>query len=152
MNYFMSLGKGKRNGHQEIDETKLPLLKEIVEQTGSYIVLSSTWRQLDETEHEECTTMYKYLTDRLAKYDLKIMSKTPVIHMNRPLEIKTWLDKRVDKDQIRFISLDDDWDYESYEDYGIGNCLVKTTFYGDRAGLQPEHVKQVIEILNRKDD
>lgn len=37
----------KRNWNEQtdIDETRLPLIKEIVDATGAKIVLSSTWRQ-----------------------------------------------------------------------------------------------------------
>lgn len=150
MAYFVSLGKGKRKEHKEIDETRLPFLKEIIDKTNAQIVLSSTWRQLDDEEYTECYVMYQYLIDTLAKYGLKIMSKTQIVDMNRPLEIKTWLDNRVDKNKIKFVSLDDDWDYKDYEECGIGGCLVKTSFYGSElGGLQQEHVDKAIEILNR---
>ena len=95
--------------------------------------------------------MYQYLVNSLAKYDMKIISKTPVINMNRPLEIITWLDSRVDKDEIKYVSLDDDFSKEDYEKYGIENCLVHTRFFCNdmsEGGLQQEHVDRAIEILN----
>ena len=58
---------------------------------------------------------------------------------------------RIDRDEIRFVSLDDDFSKDDYDKYGIGECLVKTTFYCDdisEGGLQQEHVDKAIEILN----
>lgn len=60
---------------------------------------------------------------------MKIMSQTPVIGMNRPLEILTWLENRVDKENIKYISLDDDFSKEDYEKYGICDCLIHTKFF-----------------------
>ena len=97
MPYFESI-KGKRDKiHNEIDESKLPLLKRIVEENNAHIVLSSTWRNLDHEEESHCYAIWQYLVNSLAKYDMKIISKTPLIAQKRPLEIKTWLDNRVDK-------------------------------------------------------
>ena len=39
------------------------------------IVLSSTWRNLDNPSNKVCYQMYEYLLKSLAKYDMKIMSK-----------------------------------------------------------------------------
>lgn len=151
MTYFKSRGKGKRDNHDEIDESRLPFLKQIIDQTNAHVVLSSTWRQLDDEKHTECNAMYKYLIDTLGKYNIKIMSKTPIIHMNRPFEIKTWIENRIDKDEITFVSLDDDFDKEHYEEYGIGDCLVKTSFYGEElGGLHQEHVNKAINILTKR--
>jgi len=146
-NYFKSLGKGKVNGFNMIDESKIPYLKQIIDKTNAKIVLSSTWRILEDSNDPLCKAMYKYLIDTLAKYGLTIMDKTPIIEMNRPLEIKTWLDNQKDKSQINYVSLDDDFDYEDYNKYGISHCLVKTSFYGENGGLQQEHVDKAINIL-----
>ena len=95
--------------------------------------------------------MWQYLVESLEKYGMKIMSKTPVIDQNRPLEIKTWIDSRIDKDTIKFVSLADDFNRESYDKYGIGDCLVHTKFFCntlEEGGLQQEHVDMAIKILN----
>ena len=46
------------------------------------------------------------------------------------------------------MSLDDDFTPEAYEKYGIGEYLVRTTFYGSNGGLQKVHVKKAIDTLN----
>ena len=135
---------------KEISDFHLQMLAKIYHSCDAKIVLSSTWRELDCDDNDVCMAMYQYLVDELARYDMKIMSKTPIINMNRPLEIKTWLDNRVDKDNINFVSLDDDFSYEKYKEYGIEDHLVKTEFFCyeiSDGGLQQRHVDKAIEIL-----
>lgn len=155
MAYFKSLGKRNAypsNEHREISDYHLQMLAKIYHTCHASIVLSSTWRELDDSENIECYAVYKYLVDSLEKYDMTIMSKTPVINQNRPLEIATWLNSSEDKGKIKFVSLDDDFGEEDYERYGIKNCLIQTNFYCDdmiEGGLQQEHVDRAIEILNK---
>lgn len=147
MAYFEQ-NKGK--SHIEISDYHLQMLAKIYHTCNANIVLSSSWRELDDEFDMHVYWMYEYLVNELARYGMKIMSKTPVIDMNRPLEIKTWLDNRVDKDEINFVSLDDDFSKDKYNKYGIGDCLVKTEFYSkelSEGGLQQEHVDKAIEIL-----
>lgn len=94
--------------------------------------------------------MYEYLLKSLAKYDMKIMSKTPTIHMNRPLEIITWVNNQIDKEDIKFVSLDDDFSVEDYAQYGIEDRLIHTKFFCNdisEGGLQQEHVDRAMKIL-----
>lgn len=134
-------------GYSEINPEKVKLLKEIVDRTGSEIVLSSTWRNLAKRKDESEHPMYTYLTDTLREYGLKIIEHTPYIDMNRPKEIKAWLDGQPDTD-IKFVSLDDDFPQQKYDEVGIGDCLVKTSFYEKDGGLRREHVEKAVEILN----
>ena len=137
----------------EISDYHLQRLAEIYHTCNAKIVLSSTWRQLDCDDNASCMKMYKYLVDELARYNMEIVSKTPIIDMNRPLEIKTWIDNRTDKDEINFVSLDDDFTKEHYDKYGIGDHLVKTEFFCkdiSEGGLHQEHVDKAIEILGGK--
>ena len=149
---FFEQNKGKGRGYSEISDFHLQMLAKIYHTCDAKIVLSSTWRELDCDDNDVCMEMYQYLVNELARYNMKIISKTPVINMNRPLEIKTWLDNRVDKDDICFVSLDDDFSKDKYDEYGIGDHLVKTSFYCkelSEGGLQQEHVDKAIEILSR---
>lgn len=134
-------------GYSEINPEKVKLLKEIVDRTGAEIVLSSTWRDLGKRKDEPEHPMYRYLTDTLQEYGLKIMEHTPYIEQDRPKEIKEWLAAQSDKD-IRFVSLDDDYPEHKYDEVGIGDCLVKTSFYEEDGGLRREHVEKAVDILN----
>ena len=153
MPYFEAI-KGKRDKiYNEIDGSKLPLLKRIVEENNAHIVLSSTWRNLDHEEESHCYAMWQYLVNSLAKYDMKIISKTPLIAQKRPLEIKTWLDNRVDKEDIKWISLDDDYSEEDYKEFGIGGHLVHTKFFTyniNDGGLQEKHVELAKQLFDRQ--
>lgn len=152
MAYFESLGKShKKTAHNEISDFHLKMLSKIYHTCNAHIVLTSTWRELNDESDMNVYPMYQYLVELLAKYGMKIMSQTPVIGMNRPLEIVTWLNNRVDKEDIRFVSLDDDFSKKDYEKYGIEDCLVHTKFFCyelSEGGLQQEHVDRAIEILN----
>lgn len=147
MAYFEA-NKGK--GRIEISDYHLQMLVKIYHTTNAKIVLSSSWRDLDDPSDVHVYWMYEYLVNELVKYDMEIIDKTPIVNMNRPLEIKTWLDSREDKEEIRFVSLDDDFSKEHYDEYGIGDHLVKTEFFCydiSKGGLQQEHVDKAIEIL-----
>ena len=143
--------ENKNKGYLAISDYHLQMLAKIYHTCNANIVLSSSWRILDDKDVK--SEIYQCLLDELARYDMKIVSKTSVIGMNRPLEIKTWLDSynRWNQDTIHFVSLDDDFSKEDYDKYGIGDCLIKTCFYCNKVsegGLQPGHVAKAIEILN----
>lgn len=137
-------------GYTEINPEKVKLLKEIIDRTGAEIVLSSTWRDLGKRKNEPEHPMYTYLTDTLKEYGMEIVDHTPYIGQDRPKEIKAWLDNQHDKG-IRFVSLDDDFPECKYDEAGIGNCLVSTSFYEKDGGLRHEHAEKAVEILNRED-
>lgn len=131
-------------GYSEINPEKVKLLKEIIDRTSAEIVLSSTWRDLGKRKNEPEHPMYTYLTDTLKGYGMEIIDHTPYIGQDRPKEIKSWLNNQPNQ-EIRFVSLDDDFEKEDYDKYGIGSCLVKTDF---STGMAEEHVKRAVELLN----
>ena len=136
----------------EIDKTRVARLAEIVKATGAVIVLSSSWRTLPDELDDIDMWVWTQFTDALHEYGISVYDRTPVIGMDRPLEIRTWLDQH--KGQVEaFVSIDDDYQKVDYEKYDIGDCLVKTSFYGvggSLGGLQDRHVKMAIEKLGGK--
>ena len=135
----------------EIDKERVARLAEIVKATGAVIVLSSSWRVLPDELDDMDKWVWRQLVDALHEYDMSIYDRTPVIGMDRPLEIKTWLDQHAGQVEA-FVSIDDDFRKEDYAKYGIEDCLVKTSFYGvegNLGGLQDRHVKEAIEKLGR---
>lgn len=135
----------KSNGNYDLADYYLNNLAQIYNLCNAKIVLTSTWRKYP-PEHE----ISKYLVESLAKYGMVIYSKTEVIDNDRPLEIKSWLDSQLHKEDINFVILEDEYE-DGYEKYNLNNCFVKTSFYGDSietSGLTVEAVKQAIEILN----
>ena len=149
--YFESIKVlNKYDKHNEISDFHLKKLSEIYHTCNAQIVLSSTWRELDDPSDMDCYPMYEYLVKSLEKYRMEIISKTPVINMNRPLEIVTWLNNIGDKNSINFVSLDDDFSVEDYAKYGIEDKLIHTEFFCSdisEGGLQQEHVDRAIKIL-----
>lgn len=149
LNSLAYFEENKNRGHADISDYHLQMLAKIYHACDARIVLSSSWRELD-VDDVHVYWMYQYLLDELARYNMEIIDKTPVVDMNRPLEIKTWLDNRPDKDEINFVSLDDDFSKDKYDIYGIGDHLVKTEFFCkdiSEGGLHQRHVDAAIKIL-----
>lgn len=150
LSYFESIKGIKHDKYNEISDFHLKKLSEIYHTCNAQIVLSSTWRELDDPLDTNCYPMYEYLVKSLEKYGMEIMSKTPVINMDRPLEIVAWLNNRTDKNNINFVSLDDDFSEADYAKYGIENKLIHTKFFCNdicEGGLQQNHVDNAIKIL-----
>ncbi len=150
--YFESLKPDMDTLYQEISDYHLEMLAKIYHACNAKIVLSSTWRGLDDESDKSVYPMYQYLLECMARYDMEIISKTPFIDLNRPLEIVSWLNEQKNKENIHFVSLDDDFTKEEYEKYGIGEQLVKTEFFCEKesdGGLQQRHVDQAIQTLRR---
>jgi hypothetical protein len=149
--YYNSLSNEEKHGYEyDIDIEKVKLLKEIVDATGAEIVLSSTWRMLREIDGEPALAMFIHLENILKEYGMEIKDYTPVISNNRPLEICTWILSN-EKEVESYVSLDDDFTKEEYEDVGLVGCLVQTHYWRSPGGLQREHVEQAIKILNENE-
>jgi hypothetical protein len=136
----------------EIDKERVARLAEIVKATGAVIVLSSSWRVLPDELDDMDKWIWRQLVDALHEYGMSIHDRTPVIGMDRPLEIKTWLDQHAGQVEA-FVSIDDDFRKEDYAKYDIEDCLVKTSFYGVEGvlgGLQDRHVEEAIRKLGGK--
>lgn len=126
-----------------IDETRLSLLKEIVDSTKALIVLSSSWRKHWNKEPSLCDSIGEELNVIFSKYQLSIYDKTPRLENNdRAEEIKTWLQSNSDISE--YVILDDialGWG-------DIQNHLVQTNCRIGR-GLEYQHVSKAIELLNK---
>jgi len=133
------------NEQTDIDETRLPLVKKIVDGTGAKIVLSSTWREHWNEDADKCDEDGIYIKEVFAKYGLEIYGKTPEIGItaDRPTEIKAYLDGA--KEKVESFVIIDDYRY-AWGD--LSSNFVKTNpNFG--LGLEEEHVQKAIEILGR---
>ncbi len=126
-----------------IDESRLPLLKEIVEESGAQIVLSSSWREHWAPEEGHCDAVGLELNRLFQKYGLQISDKTPQISpRQRAAEIQDWLTAHANQVDA-FAILDD-----TFAGWGdLQDHLVKTDSRIGR-GLEPSHVRQVIRLLS----
>jgi len=129
-----------------IDESRLPLLKKIIEQTGAKIVLSSSWRKHWNESDALCDEIGKELNTVFGRYGLKIHGKTADggIAASRPEEIRAYLSS-LDTQPTSFAILDD----VSFGWGELGSFTVVTNHYIGR-GLEMRHVDAAIDILNKK--
>lgn len=144
--YFEQLGiGGKQSGYNDINDYNLQMLSKLYHEVNAKIVLSSTWRYLDNPKEIDTYPMYEYLISELDRYNIEIIDKTPVIGGDRPLEIKTWA---TEHKCGTFVSLDDDFHIEEYNKYNIGFNLINTKYFTHDikdGGLQPRHVEEAIK-------
>ena len=137
--------KQRKSTDGNIDPTRLPLLKRIIEATNAKIVLTSTWRKFWEMNEESANQTGKELNRIFKSAGLEIFDKTPVLG-SRKEEISAWIFKN--KGQINSFCIIDDIAFGWEE---LGNFVVNTNpLIG--YGLEENHVKKAIEILNSKKD
>lgn len=132
------------NKQGDIDETRIPLVKKIVDSTGAKIVLSSTWRYHWNVDSSLCDVDGKYINRVFAQFGLTIYDKTPDLGImaSRREEINEWL-KATDEKIDSFVIIDDYmFGWEELSEYFV---RTEPQF---RLGLEEEHVKKAIEILN----
>lgn len=128
-----------------IDETRLPLVKEIVDKTGAVIVLSTTWRSHWDRREEFCDVTGKIIIEIFGKFGLNIYDKTPCLGLfsTRYDEIKQWLEEQIEEIES-FVIIDDylcGWK-------DLSDNFVKTD--PNRAmGLESQDVEKAIAILNK---
>ncbi len=134
----------RRDEDGNIDESRMPLLKQLVEETNADIVLSSTWRLHWGCADEECDAVGRELNELFAKYGLTITDKTPVLDCSylRADEIAAWLEMHKGEYDC-FVILDDTFSGWC----NLQNYLVKTDFLIKR-GLEIHHIEKAIQILN----
>lgn len=135
-----------RDEQTDIDETRLPLVKSIVDRTGAKIVLSSTWRVHWSVHPQLCDRDGIYINEVFAKYGLEIYDKTPSlgIRAERRDEIAKWLERA--REKVESFVIIDDYRY-GWAD--LSDRFVKTNpNFG--LGLEQEHVEKAVEILNKE--
>ena len=115
------------------DDNCLEYLKYIVEETDSYLVITSTWRKDEEG--------IEILLNKLREFDLdkRVIGYTPILGTKRFYEIKEYLDTL--NEEVNFIILDDDSDMLEFS-----KNLIKTT---TQVGLTKEQSEQAILKLKR---
>lgn len=124
------------SGFVGVMDSKVKLLKQIVDATGAAVVLSSDWRLEPESKD------FKYLTQKLKyKGGITLYDMTPDISWaRRGLEIISWLD---DNNPTAFVILDDT-PFSDFERRELsGHVILTDPFYG----LTQQEVDWAIENL-----
>jgi len=143
MNYLQKLYEEKNECYFgfgiPFDPNCLKNLKELVTQTNSKIVVSSTWRKSEKG--------IAILLENLKKYELdkSVIGYTPIFNTNvtRGTEIKAYLSNlKENASKLNFIILDDESDMDKLLPY-----LIKID---ENFGLTSENVKAGIKKLNKK--
>ena len=138
------------NHYVGIEDKKVELLKQLVKETNSKIVLVSTWKQWWYKEPQyKCMQddLANYLDKKLARQGLTIMDSTfeydlldrgdgilkYILHLNS---------KGIVVDN--FVILDDEM--FDYKETKLTKHLVQTSY--NNGGLQPKHIKKALEKLS----
>ena len=142
-----------------IDNSKAQTLSTIINndvfEIEPLVVLTSTWKS--DWERVECledlSKCGQYLVKHLHRCGIHIFDKTEDVYEEtknrRGQSILNWLEK-VKQDGVKiesFVILDDEM--FDYEELGLTDRLVKTSFYDTPGGLQESDVPKTIEILKR---
>ena len=128
-----------------IEDEKVKLLRQIIDQTGAIVILTSTWKTewFPSAFIEDLPKDGQYLERQLAKHKVYIRAKTEDPEWARRgrgiLDFINHWPHNVES----FVILDDEsFDFE-FE--GIADKFVHTSFAD---GLLPEHVEKAVSILN----
>ena len=126
-----------------IDETRLPLLRRIIDETEAVIVLSTSWREHWDPDPARCAPGWLPTGELLARYGIKILDRTPKYGggYDRDLEVRAWLTAHEDEVES-FVILDD-------QRFGWGDLeerLVRTDMKIGR-GLMDDHAERAIALL-----
>ena len=140
--------KSRQGNYIGIDDIRVKRLKEIVDKTGAKIVLTSTWKfDWEVTDKESMSEGGWYLDRKMKRQNLTILDKTHDQGWNRGYGIKQYLDSHI---VDSWVVLDDEI-FTDYENEGILPHLVKTEFYDENGGIQDDHVKKAIMLLNEEE-
>lgn len=128
----------------DIDETRLPLVRQIIAETGAQIVLISTWREHWSADKALCDEDGIYLDNTFAKYGLAISDKTPYLGLlaERRQEVSEWLAAHVGEVKSFAIVDDNKFGWAELAKF----CVFTNPNFGK--GLEEEHVPKVVKLLN----
>ena len=122
-----------------IDRTRLPILRSIIDRTGADVVLSSSWRIHLDDDCQPYTPTGEGMMRIFHEGGIRISDKTPDGE-KRADEIRAWLEAHTETEA--FVILDDIF-------FGWGDLqenLVRTNYHIGR-GLEQSHADKAVEIL-----
>ena len=126
-------GKPHSSIYFPFDEKCLENLKNLVEETNSKIVITSTWRKYEEKMNVLINKFKEYNLDK------SIIGYTPVLNIQRQYEIIEYL-MSLDTN-VNYVIIDDITDMGE-----LNNKLIVTNY---KTGLTKENVNSAIKILKK---
>ena len=119
-----------------LQDEKMILLKQIVDSTNAKIVLSTSWREIWNSDLD----ISSKLKDYFYSFDLSVYDVTKNINYNRPLEISTWLKENNVSSYVILDDIANPW-YEH-----VNNVVVTNKEFN---GLSQDDVNKAIDILKK---
>lgn len=128
-----------------IDVSRLLLLKQLVDQAGAKIVLTSSWRRHWDPAGDCPDEIGKELEAAFGRFGINLYDKTPELDNDRAKEISKWL--AMNRDVDAFVIIDD----IKFGWYELASFVVNTDYRIGR-GLEQRHIEKAIKILLKQDD
>lgn len=131
--------RSKSREEGNIDLTRLPVLRSIIDSTGAVVVLSSSWRSHLDSDCYPITVTGEWLMRVFGEAGIYIHGKTPEMG-KRADEVRVWLETHPDTES--FVILDDLF-------FGWGELqdnLVRTNYHIGK-GLEQSHAEKAVKIL-----
>lgn len=132
-----------------VEDRKIAILKKIIDNTNTKIVLSSTWRigwrylELGLTTNDMIKDFIE-LRDKLKDFEIELYDKTPLLNtFLRGSEIKAYLDSS--KDNIENYIIIDDMGGKRLRP--CSSHLLQTSMY---KGLEEKHIRIVEKMLRER--
>ena len=119
-----------------LQDEKMILLKQIVDTTNAKIVLSTSWREIWNSDLDISLKLKDYFNS----FDLSVYDVTKNTNYNRPLEISTWLKENNVNSYVILDDIANPW-YEH-----VNNVVVTNKEFN---GLSQDDVNKAIDILKK---
>ncbi len=125
-----------------IDDTRLDLIKHIIDKTGAKIVLSTSWKEHWEKSDDKCDEIGREIRRRFEEKEISILDKTPKRWNDRKQEIVDWLEEH--SEVTSFVVMDD----TPFEEGILKQHFVLTSSF--RYGIDEFDMEKAISILNSR--
>lgn len=140
--------KDKHNGTDmlEIDNKRVRMLKQLIDDTGAKVVLSSGWREgwryrdLGNSVENFSVYLFNRLENYFKQCGIEFYGKTKMLGIERGKEILSWVEKCSEPIES-FVAFDD----VAYDMEAVKDNFIHTSM---KTGLLPCHIERAKQILN----
>lgn len=135
------------DGSIGIDDDRVSLLKDMVDIMDARIVLVSLWKQRWYAySKDRQDILASTLDERLERQGLVIadLTEDAADYWARGRGILNWIERQ--RGPIGRILILDDESYD-YHECGLSRYHIRTSYYGEQGGLQPEHIERLRRMM-----